>query len=138
MIVFIDTSAFYAVLDRDDANHPAAKEAWTQLVGDAATLFTSNYVLLETTAVLQHRIGVAAVRSFHEDVVPLLQVDWVTEEGHRAGVEAVLAAGRKNLSLVDCLSFQTMRRLGIRTAFCFDAHFGEQGFTTQPPSKSGC
>jgi predicted nucleic acid-binding protein len=78
------------------------------------------------------------VRSFHEDVVPLLQVDWVTEEGHRAGVEAVLAAGRKNLSLVYCLSFQTMRRLGIRTAFCFDAHFGEQGFTTQPPSKSGC
>ena len=137
MMVFIDTSAFYAVLDRDDANHPAAKEAWTQLIREAARLFTSNYVLLETTALLQHRIGVAAVRSFHEDVVPLLEVDWVTEEGHRAGVEAVLAAGRKNLSLVDCMSFQTMRRLGVHTAFCFDAHFGEQGFTPQPPSISG-
>lgn len=83
-------------------------------------------------ALLQHRIGVAAVRSFHEDVAPLLQVDWVEEERHRAAVEAVLAAARKKLSLVDCASFQTMRRYGVSTAFCFDAHFSEQGFTIQP------
>jgi uncharacterized protein len=65
-------------------------------------------------------------------VVPLLQVDWVTEERHLAGIEAVLAASRKRLSLVDCISFQTMRARGVRTAFCFDAHFSEQGFTTKP------
>ena len=129
MTVFVDTSAFYAVFDRDGANHPAAKAAWTALLGEPATLWTTNYVLLETTALLQHRIGVAAVRSFHEDVVPLLQVDWVTAEAHRAGVEALLAAARKKLSLVDCVSFQTMRQLGVHVAFCFDAHFREQGFT---------
>jgi predicted nucleic acid-binding protein len=132
MTVFIDTSAFYAVMDRDDANHPAAKELWTTLLGESAPLLTTNYVLMETAALLQHRIGVAAVRSFHEDVVPLLQVDWVTEEAHRAGMEAVLTAARKRLSLVDCVSFQTMRRMGVRSAFCFDAHFGEQGFVTRP------
>jgi len=65
-------------------------------------------------------------------VTPLLQVDWVTEERHRTGMEAVLAAARKKLSLVDCVSFQTMRTRGVRTAFCFDAHFREQGFTTKP------
>lgn len=132
MTVFVDTSAFYAVLDRDDANHPAAKEAWATLLREAATLLTTNYVLLETTALLQHRIGVAAARSFHEDMVPLLQVDWIAAEGHRAGMEAMLAAGRKKLSLVDCVSFQTMRQYGVRAAFCFDAHFREQGFLTKP------
>lgn len=132
MTVFVDTSAFYAVFDRDDANHPSAKAAWTTLLGEAETLLTNNYVLLETAALLQHRLGVAAVRSFHESVMPLLQVDWVTAEEHRAGTEAVLAAGRKKLSLVDCVSFQTMRQFEIRVAFCFDAHFGEQGFTTRP------
>jgi predicted nucleic acid-binding protein len=132
MIVFVDTSAFYAVFDRDDANHPSAKEAWAELLRETATLLTTNYVLLETTALLQHRIGVAAVRRLYEDVVPLLQLDWVTEEKYRAAVEAVLAADRKKLSLVDRVSFQTMRQYGIRTAFCFDAHFGEQGFTTKP------
>ena len=129
MIVFVDTSAFYAVFDRDDANHAAAKEVWLGLLGRGDTLFTHNYVLLETTALLQHRLGVAAVRAFSEDVVPLLAVDWVAETQHRAGLEAVLAAGRKKLSLVDCVSFQSMRANGVRTAFCFDAHFAEQGFS---------
>jgi predicted nucleic acid-binding protein len=134
MTVFVDTSAFYAVLDRDDVNHPAARDAWTRLLRGGVTMFTTNYVMLETAALLQHRIGMSAVRSFYEDVAPLLQVDWVTQERHQSAVEAVLAAARKKLSLVDCVSFQVMRRLGIRTAFCFDAHFGEQGFKTEPRS----
>jgi len=93
---------------------------------------TNNYVLLEAAALLQHGSVWRAVRALHEDVTPLLQVDWVSEEQHKAGVEAVLAAARKKLSLVDCVSFQTMRNHGTRTAFCFDAHFREQGFTTRP------
>jgi len=81
---------------------------------------------------LQQRLGIAAVRALHEEVMPLLQVDWVSEEQHRAGMETVLAAARKKLSLVDCVSFQTMRNRGVQSAFCFDAHFREQGFTTKP------
>jgi predicted nucleic acid-binding protein len=69
---------------------------------------------------------------FTRKATPLLQVDWVSEEQHRAGMEAVLAAARKKLSLVDCVSFQTMRNRGVRTAFCFDAHFRERGFATKP------
>ena len=132
MTIFLDTSGLYAVFDRDDANHSAAKTAWAEWLREGTVLLTNNYVLLETTALLQHRIGIAAVRALHEDVTPLLQVDWVTEERHRAGMEAVLAATRRNLSLVDCISFQTMRARGVRTAFCFDAHFREQGFVIKP------
>jgi uncharacterized protein len=96
MTVFVDTSGFYAVFDRDDANHAKAREAWVTLLREPATLLTNNYVLLETTSLLQHRAGMAAVRRFHEDVLPLLQVDWVSEQRPRAGVEAVLTAARKN------------------------------------------
>jgi predicted nucleic acid-binding protein len=130
--VFVDTSGLYAVFDRDDANHSRAREAWVEWLREGAVPLTNNYVLLETTALLQHRIGVAAVRALYEDVVPFLQIDWITEERHCAGMEAVLAAARKKLSLVDCISFQTMRAHGVRTAFCFDAHFREQGFVTKP------
>jgi predicted nucleic acid-binding protein len=130
--VFLDTSGLYAVFDRDDANHSIASEAWAEWLREGAVLLTNNYVLLETTALLQYRIGIAAVRALYEEVVPLLQIDWITGEQHRAGMEAVLAAARKKLSLVDCISFQTMRARGVRTAFCFDAHFREQGFITKP------
>jgi predicted nucleic acid-binding protein len=95
-------------------------------------LVTNNYVLVETAALLQHRLGLAALRAFSNDVGPLLQVEWATEAVHRAALEAVLAAGRKKLSLVDCVSFQTMRDCGLRTAFCFDQRFREQGFETIP------
>jgi uncharacterized protein len=130
--VFLDTSGLYAVFDRDDANHVRARTAWEERLRAGTLFLTNNYVLVETAALLQHRIGVAAVRALYDDVIPLLQIDCIPEEIHRAGMEAVLAAGRKKLSLVDCVSFQTMRNRGLRTAFCFDAHFREQGFTTTP------
>ena len=129
--VFADTSGFYAVLDRDDSNHGRAKAAWERLLRQAS-LLTTNYVLVETTALVQHRLGLTALRAFSSDILPLLQVEWVSESRHRAALEALLAAARKKLSLVDCVSFQTMRDCGLRSAFCFDAHFREQGFDTIP------
>ena len=115
MTVFVDTSAFYAVFDRDDVNHDRASKTWARLLGDAATLITNNYVLVESAALLQRRLGVPAVRTFHEDVVPLLRIDWISEQRHKAGMEAVLAATRKKLSLVDCASFEIMRSRSIGT-----------------------
>lgn len=128
----MDTSAFYAVLDADDEEHPAARQAWQHLIEEGHPLLTSNYVLVETLALLQSRLGMQAVREFDDAVYPLLRVLWVDEETHRQAVSAVLAAGRKRLSLVDCSSFVLMRRHGLDTAFAFDDHFPEQGFTTLP------
>ncbi len=132
MNVFVDTSALYALLDRDDSNHVRAAETWQSLLSDQPYLLTTNYVLLETFALLQNRLGIAAVRAFQENIVPLLAIDWVTEEGHRMGIEAVLTAGRKRLSAVDCVSFRSMRAHSFRSVFCFDQHFLEQGFDVIP------
>jgi predicted nucleic acid-binding protein len=129
MTVFVDTSAFYAVLDRDDDNHASAKATWGRLLSSRAGLFTNNYVLLETYALLQNRLGVAALRAFQQDAVPLLEVDWISAQRHYGAVEAALAAQRRKLSVVDCASFQSMREHGVNVAFCFDEHFREQGFT---------
>ena len=132
MIVFVDTSAFYAGLDQDDINHTGAKNAWTELLAGDARLLTNNYVLLETSALVQKRLGPAALRLLCQDFVPLVAVDWISQQRHQAGVEALLAAARRKLSLVDCISFQTMRQYGAQTVFCFDPHFREQGFDTIP------
>ncbi len=132
MSVFVDTSAFFAVLDADDENHDAAKQMWEDLLKQEVVLVCSNYVLVETLALVQRRLGIPAVRAFQEDVIPVLNVEWVDESLHQAGIASVLAAARKKLSLVDCVSFEIMRRLGIKTAFAFDHHFEEQGFDCLP------
>ena len=128
MRIFIDTSAFYALLDRDDENHQKAKKAWAGMVHGENVLVTSNYVLVETFALLQHRLGIEALRGFQDDIILLINVEFVTSEMHRSGVSALLSASRRNLSLVDFTSFEVMRTLEIKTAFTFDLHFDDQGF----------
>ena len=132
MTVFADTSALFAVLDHDDLNHGRAQKVWRDLLTSDRRLITTNYVLIEMSALVQARLGLPALRTFHEDVAPLLEVDWITEPCHRIAVEMVLTADRKKLSVVDCTSFQAMRNLGVRTAFTFDRHFREQSFDTLP------
>ena len=132
MTIFIDTSALFALLDRDDANHEGAKSTWVGLLADEKPLITTNYVLVESFALVQHRLGLAAVRAFQEDLLPVVRVEWVTDTLHRAGVSALLAASSRNLSLVDCVSFEIMRRTGIKAVFAFDPHFSRQGFNCIP------
>lgn len=132
MIYYIDTSALLAILDADDKNHVKAKQQWTDLVLAEATLVCSDYVLVESLALIQHRIGLMAVKVFHEDIFPLLTVEWVDESIYQSGITSVLIAARRDLSLVDCISFEVMRRLGIQSVFTFDKHFKEQGFLCLP------
>jgi predicted nucleic acid-binding protein len=130
--VFVDTSVLCAVLDADDDYHDRAAEAWSGLLDDNHTLVTSNYVLVETFALVQARLGMDAVRALADDLLPVLRTVDVGEWDHRAAVQALLAADPRSLSLVDCCSFVVMRRLGLRTALTFDADFGTQGFEMIP------
>ena len=127
MNIYVDTSALLAVLDRHDERHGTARRIWTELLEAGRLLVCHNYILVETSAVLARRMGMEAVRIFEQDVVPALRIVWVTREIHEAAVGAQLAAGRRALSLVDCASFEIMRRAGLRAVFAFDPHFEEFG-----------
>ena len=133
--IFIDTSAFLAVLDADDDYHFPAKIAWGEILASASLLVTSNYILVETFALVQNRLGLQAIRVFQEDIVPLLSIRWVDAPIHAAATSALLAANRKKLSLVDCVSFEVMRHAAIKGIFTFDRHFLEQGFDCIPKKQ---
>jgi len=135
MSVFVDTSALYAILDADDEVHAAAKTSWSSLLDVEETLVTSNYILVETFALTQHRLGMRAVATLADEILPLFDVQWVEPSEHQAALRAVMAAGRRKLSMVDCTSFEVMRRLHLRDVFAFDSHFEEQGFTLQPEQQ---
>lgn len=128
MAIFVDTSALYAALNAADENHRVAYDQWAELLGNDEVPLTSNYVLLETMALVGRRMGPLAIRDFQTNVVPVLEVIWVAEPLHERAVAALLTAGLRDLSLVDCVSFELMRQLGLQTAFAFDAHFAQQGF----------
>jgi predicted nucleic acid-binding protein len=129
---FVDTSALLALLDGDDQNHPSAAAAWTKFITAGAKLVCTNYILVEAFALVQNRLGMDAVRTLHDDLIPLLQIEWIDAVHHARSVAALLIAGRRQLSLVDCTSFEVMRSSGIDEVFAFDRHFAEQGFLCLP------
>jgi predicted nucleic acid-binding protein len=120
------------VLDADDLLHAAGARAWLRLLEERGGLHSTSYVLVETMALLQRRIGAEGPRTFVAEILPVVQVVWVDEGIHRSAQHALLVASRRDLSLVDCVSFEAMRRLGLTTAFSFDSHFSEQGFQLLP------
>jgi uncharacterized protein len=132
MTIFVDTSAFLPLLNVLDRDHTAAQATWVELIQREETLVTTSYVLVETFALVQRRLGLKAIRDFQQDVMPILQTHWITASDHVTGVVALLAANRRQLSLVDCTSFHVMRQLGVNTVFAFDQHFAEQSFTSIP------
>jgi predicted nucleic acid-binding protein len=132
MSVFVDTSALFALLVRSESRHAQVMEVFRAAIERADPLFATSYVLVETAALLQHRIGLAAVRDLERGVVPLLAVEWVSRALHRRAVARLLREDRRRVSLVDCASFEFMRQKGLTRALTLDRHFAEAGFEAVP------
>lgn len=132
MTVFVDTSAFMAFLNRNDRYHTEAVALWQTLLAENESLASNNYVLLETIALTQHRFGLEATRRLQDELLPFLAISWVSETSHEQAMAALLAARRRQLSLVDCSAMATMRSLGIDRVFTFDRHFADYGFALLP------
>jgi len=126
--VFIDTSAFYALMDRSDRYHDKAKKLWAALLDEEINLKTSNYIIIETLALLQSRLGFDAAHLYASDILGLVDICWVDEQRHNLAFELWLSLGRKKLSFVDCVSFIIMRYYRLEKVFGLDRHFDEQGF----------
>lgn len=128
MIVFADTSALFSLLVRNDHMHIRAKENFTYFARQGVQLLTTSFVLVETVALLQSRIGLAPVHDFNAKILPLMEVVWVDADWYRRAMQRLLARNARDLSLVDCVSFEVMEAREIREAYTFDRHFEENGF----------
>jgi predicted nucleic acid-binding protein len=130
LALFVDTSALYALLDRDDQLHHEALILARSL--EEAELVTHNYVVVETTVLVQSRLTATHVRRLLRDLLPPIAIEWVSPETHTSAVSALLAPSRPKVPFVDLVSFAFMRRALLDTAFTFDRDFGRAGFHTVP------
>lgn len=126
-MIFLDTSAIYALADRADANHGRAKARFAGLIRADETFLTHSYVLVEAMVLIQHRLGLAATLAFARDA-EAFEVEWVDGRLHKEAVAQLIAHGRRRVSVVDEVSFLVMRTRGVRTAFAFDRDFAAEGF----------
>lgn len=132
MVIFVDTSALFALINSNDEFHRQANDHWKLLLNKKDSLFSNNYVILESISLIQRRYGMEWIHALQTEVLSLIEIAWVDESQHQAAVNTFLKSNRRKLSLVDCSSFETMHRLGLETVFAFDEHFHEQGFKVIP------
>jgi predicted nucleic acid-binding protein len=127
--VFLDTVGMIAVWDDTDQWHAGAREAYARLLRQGRKLVTTPHVLCDcgnASARRTYRTDVCELRStllreglLIEPTAQEIENAWSAYERGEAG----------QAGIVDHVSFQVMRRLGITEAFTSDKHYQAAGFT---------
>jgi predicted nucleic acid-binding protein len=134
-LIFVDTSAWYALEVEDDENHPPALIMRERLRrGRFGALLTSDYVLDEVVTLLRTRESVEASFRFAENVLRsrAVSVVWIDRPIFDAALKLLKDRPDKRWSFTDCTSFVIMSQLGVSEAFAFDRNFEQAGFTKLP------
>ena len=123
--VLWDSSAILALLDADDADHRAAVEAAATIAAERRPSFMTNYLEVETHALLLRKLGRAIAREWLLTAgLPIVRVQAREEERAR---ELLLTHTDKNWSLCDAISFAVIDLRNVGAAFSFDRHFRQYG-----------
>lgn len=130
MKLFVDTSAWYALHDRDDQFREQALEKLARAKSERLELITTDYVFDESVTLISARIGHSAAVTFGDTLLKsgVGQMVTISDDVRLAAFELFRKYADKTLSFTDCTSFALMKRHKLKTAFTFDAHFQQVGF----------
>ena len=132
-MIFPDTSRIDALADRRDEFHGDARTRFDWALRSRRPRVTHSYVLVESRALLQRRLGLQTALEFSRDA-GALEIEWVGARLHRQALAALSAGARTRF--VDQVSFAVMRRRGITEALTLDANFVAAGFDSFGASAS--
>ena len=132
--VFLDSSAYLALLDRDDQHHDDAVQVLRWLAHEQTLQFTTNVILIEAHALVLSRLGIqqgqAFLRDMEKSATTMVRVRAADEV---RAMQIIYQYDDKDFSMTDAISFAVMERLHITRAFTFDRHFAQYGFTALTP-----
>jgi hypothetical protein len=132
--IFVDTSAWIALVDKDDSHHKEAASSYPSLLKNHRNLITSNFVIAETYIIILNELGHKLAIDFLEKLKASPRILKIySNEDIEAEAEPILAKySDQDFSYTDAVSFVIMKRQKIRKAFSFDKHFVIAGFVNIP------
>ena len=131
-VVFVDTSALFAVANAKDKDHQKAKDFLIRLAEEKVVLLVTNFIIAETYTLMLRKIGRDEAIEYVEKLRNTAEIERVSEEDENRAWQIILLHQDKDFSYVDATSFAVMERLGIRYAFSFDEHFEQYSFNRLP------
>ena len=137
-IIFVDTSAWYAIQDKSDANHNIAAIFVKESMARKYRMVTTNYILDETYTLILERIGYKFAVQFKHIVDIMLNSHTLTiiriSESIEESAWEVFEQFNvdKKWSFTDCTSKVVMEERRIDEVFAFDGDFKQMGFIRKP------
>lgn len=127
---FVDTSGWYALIDRNDSAHEQATSLVRRLVANGARLVTTDYVIDESCTLAKARAGSAAATRLLDllDQTAAVDLEWIGPERFTKAKRSFRKYHDQAFSFTDCTSFAVMRERRIAEAITADDHFRIAGF----------
>lgn len=127
-MIFVDTSALYALVDAGDPRHAVAVSLFQTANDNDEGLLVHSYVISEAADLMRRRLGAEAALAFLHDLAHFT-LHWIDASDHAEAVALLAARNRRELSLADCASFVVMRNYGLTHGLFFDDDFEQEGFS---------
>jgi len=130
MRLFVDTSAWLALNNKNDQYHDEAVSKITKVRQQKIQLVTSEYVFNESVTIIRYRISHRAAVAFGDALISsnVASIEDITDEERLKAWVLFKKYRDKDLSFTDCTSFALMVKLKLQKAFSFDNHFKQVGF----------
>ena len=132
--IFVDTGAWAALADKDDAHHDDAASILPSLLKTHRALITSNLVVAESYILILKLLGHDAAIQFLDRIngSPRIVKVYSVPEIEKEAEETLKKFADQDFSYADAVSFAVMKVQRINKAFAFDKHFETMGFTRLP------
>ena len=132
--IFVDTSAWIALVDKDDSHHKEAASSYPSLLKNHRNLITSNFVIAETYIIILNELGHKLAIDFLEKLKasPRILKIYSNEDIEEEAEPILVKYSDQDFSYTDAVSFVIMKRQKIRKAFSFDKHIVIAGFVNIP------
>lgn len=136
--LFVDTSAWYALVDAGERSRPRVASALRDALESRHRIVTTNLIVAETHALLLRRFDHAVALAFLREVrsEPNVVVDSTRDLEASARRDWLERFEDQDFSLTDAVSFAVMSERSIRSALTLDHHFAVAGFEVTPGAES--
>lgn len=129
MRVFVDASAFIALVVEKDSNHARAAEIAARLELEKTELITSSMIIAEVLTVLSMRFSKMLAVEFGERIMKGgIQIIHPSALSFEYTWQIWKRESKKDVGFVDAMSFALIESEQISSVFSFDHDFLKRGF----------
>lgn len=135
--VFIDSTGWYALVQKEDQNHEAAKEYFQQILDTRYRLYTNITEITSAISRIKRNCGLSVATDFSklidQSVLSTnLNISWLTRRLHRTALKQFFSIKDVNIEIRHCLIFEEVKKKKINIIFSFDDTLKSFGIPLMP------